>query len=596
MKALAFAAIGAASLKHCANSLSERKRDIARAFAAMEGGERKSSLTSQTEPLDNPHFRFSTPMQQHQSHEMVALKKAYADVILNTVKEAAGRVMASERRAVMFQQELASAKEEALHMLLRLKQTMDAKKAEAEMASLEQQRKIEVLEAQLNEAEDVITDLRAELKHLYLELEKSRNNQVQPLNGQNVKQVASFQESAKSETLVSSPNEELECVTSCGVMNNLVTVNVLDNKCCNSEKQTEQLCISNLEDYYGHDSDFASIITRSKEPELCRNGYTQRICALEGNLVDEKLLMQDVHNQHCGKKLGFIAKDSNGQVAKFSALTEKMEIKNHVKRHKIPKRKIFSYYRSRFLSSCKMHINGNCKSNKVVCSLPSIKHSAISKWKRKKRRHRHVVGLKFSAFRSCKPSFVLKQCSSVCDNGKCCEDEYGANTKPVPPLTDVEPVHGSTGVTESVQAVNKFEPVEKAIEKDNELLSLEGSAAENLTGPSSDMKVEVSDIPSTNTDLEDAKAFEENDGSSSQIDDSRLLKYTFQRKRKKESFGNADQNMDSEKSTVKRRVEDKQNGALEPQKSSMIEGTSTDNRHLAQVAPCRLISLSAKGY
>lgn len=59
--------------------------------------------------------------------EMVALKKAYADVILNTVKEAAGRVMVAERRALMFQQELASSKEEALHMLMRLKQMMDAK-------------------------------------------------------------------------------------------------------------------------------------------------------------------------------------------------------------------------------------------------------------------------------------------------------------------------------------------------------------------------------------------------------------------------------------------------------------------------------------
>ncbi|RDY07258.1 hypothetical protein CR513_08652 [Mucuna pruriens] len=552
----------------------------------MEGRERKSSLTSQTEPLDNSHFRFSSPMQQHQPHEVMALKKAYADVILNTVKEAAARVMVSERRAVMFQHELTLAKEEALHMLLRLKQMMDAKKAEAEMASLEQQRKIDELEAQLNEAEDVITDLRAELKHVYLELEKTRNNQVQILNGQNVKQVASFQESAKPETLVSSPNKELKCVTCCDVMNKSPIVNVLDNECCNSEKQTEQLCTSNLEDYYGHDSNFASIITRSKERELRRNGFTQRIRALEGSLLDEKLLMEDVHNQHCGKKLGLDANDSDGQVAKFNALTEKMEIKKRVKCRKTPKRKIFSYYRSRLLS-CKMHINDNCKFTKGVCSLSSIKPSAISKWKRKKRRHRHV-GMKFSGFRSCKPSFVLKQCSSVCDNGKCCENEYGAKTKPVPLLTDVEPLHGTIGVTESVQAVNKFELVEKAIEKDNELLNLEGSAAQDLTGSSSDTKVEVFDIPSTNTDLE------ENDGSPSQVDASRLLKYTFQRKRKKESLENADQNIDSEKSTVKRRVEDKQNGTLEPQKSSMIDEPSRDSRHLAQVVH-QLISLSAKG-
>nr|KYP53091.1 hypothetical protein KK1_024911 [Cajanus cajan] len=429
----------------------------------MEGGKRKSSLTSQTEPLDNPHFQFSTPMHQHQSHEMVALKKAYADVILNTVKEAAGRVMASERRAVMFQQELSSVKEEALRMLLHLKQMMDAKTTEAEKTSLEKQRKIDELEAQLNEAEDVITDLRVELKHVYLELEKTKNNQVQPLNGQNVKQVASFQECAKPKILVSSPNKELECVTSSNVMNKLLTVNGLDNECCNSEKQTEQLGISNVEDYYGHDSDLASINMRSKEPELRRNGFTQRIRALEGNLLDEKLLMQDADNQHCGKKPGLIAKDSNGEVAKFSALAEKMEIKKN------------------------------------------IKH-------------------------------------------------------------------------QSVQALNKFEHVEKAIGMDTKLLNLEGSAAQNLTGPSSPMKVEVFYVPSANTDFKDAKDFEENDGSSSQVDDSRLLKYTFQRKRKKESLRNADQNIDSEKSMVKkRRVEDKQNSSLEPQKSSIIEETSKDN-------------------
>ncbi|KAK7316383.1 hypothetical protein VNO77_35387 [Canavalia gladiata] len=551
----------------------------------MEGrGERKTSLISQMEPLDNPHYHFSTAMQQHQPQEMMALKRAYADVILNTAKEAAFRLMASERRTVMFQHELASAKDEALHMVLRLKQMIDAKTAEAEMASLKQQRKIEELEAQLNEAEDVITDLRAELKYVHLELGMTRNSQVHPLDGQNGKQVASFQESGKPDTLGSSPCKELECVAHCDVKNNSPTVNFLDNKCCNSKKQTEQLCISNLEDYCGHDSDFASIIMKSKEPELCRNGFTQRIRALEGNILDEKLLMQDEHNQHCGKILELIAKDGDDQVARFSAPIEKMEIKKHVKHHKIEKQRTFSYYRSLSLSSCKRHIDENSKSSKGVCSLPSIKHSATSKWKRKKRRHRHV-GKKYSVFRSFKPSFVLKQCSSIHDNGKCCQDEYGAKIKPVPSLIDAElAVYGSTGVTESVQTVNKGELADKAIEKDNELLDLEGSAAKNLTGPSSNIKVEVTDVPSINIDLEDMKAFEKNDGSPVQVGDSRLLKYTFQRKRKKESLGNTDQNIDSEKSTAKRRVEDKQNGGIEPQKSSTIDKPSRDNQHLAQVA------------
>lgn len=59
--------------------------------------------------------------------KLTALKKAYADIILNTAKEAAARIMVSERKAMRFQQELASTKEEALRMLLRLKQMFDSK-------------------------------------------------------------------------------------------------------------------------------------------------------------------------------------------------------------------------------------------------------------------------------------------------------------------------------------------------------------------------------------------------------------------------------------------------------------------------------------
>lgn len=58
---------------------------------------------------------------------MVALKKAYADMILNTAKEAANRVMESEKKALRFQQDLCSTKDEALRLLVRLKQMIDAK-------------------------------------------------------------------------------------------------------------------------------------------------------------------------------------------------------------------------------------------------------------------------------------------------------------------------------------------------------------------------------------------------------------------------------------------------------------------------------------
>ncbi|PHT65475.1 hypothetical protein T459_29900 [Capsicum annuum] len=59
---------------------------------------------------------------------MTALKRAYADIILNTAKEAAERIMSSEKKAIRYKHELKVAKEEAVGMLLRLKQMMDSKR------------------------------------------------------------------------------------------------------------------------------------------------------------------------------------------------------------------------------------------------------------------------------------------------------------------------------------------------------------------------------------------------------------------------------------------------------------------------------------
>ena len=58
---------------------------------------------------------------------MEALKKAYAEIILNTSKEAATRVMAAERKALCFHHDLVSLKEESLRMFLRLKENFNSK-------------------------------------------------------------------------------------------------------------------------------------------------------------------------------------------------------------------------------------------------------------------------------------------------------------------------------------------------------------------------------------------------------------------------------------------------------------------------------------
>ncbi|MED6192035.1 hypothetical protein PIB30_006536 [Stylosanthes scabra] len=512
--------------------------------AAMEGRaltETEPSLFSQTvtESLRNSNLTMQQQQLEVEAQKLVALKKAYAEVILNTGREAAARVMASERRARGFRHELELTKEEGLRMLLRLKQMLDAKTAEAERASINQQRKIEELEAQLNEAEDVITDLRTELKQVYHELEKTKNSQIQSLDEQNINRAPSVEEDSRPETSVSSPNQDHEHIITCKGKNISPTLNAVDDNCNNSPKQSEQLCIPNLDDFYARKPDFASVIMRC----------TQRVRALEGNILDEKLLSREDCNQHIGLKNRLNVKDSDGSVINFNvppARTKSMEMKKHVKFHKNSAWKRFSYCRSCFHSSYRIRRGEKCKSSKGSCSLPSIKLCAICKLRRNKRRCGHVR-IRSSASAHCKLSLVCKQ-PSVSDDAKRSYDEYVAKMMPIPPLTNVEPVHGSACVTESFQAVNRHELLEKAIEKDNDgILNLEGSTSRNLEGPSSTAKVEILDIPSSSVTMENSKAFEENGGSPG-----RLLKYTFQRKRKRESLGT-----DSEKSTVKQRIEKK---------------------------------------
>lgn len=57
----------------------------------------------------------------------MALKKAYAEIILNTAKESAARVMISDRKSARFHHDLCGTKEEALRLLVRMKQMVDAK-------------------------------------------------------------------------------------------------------------------------------------------------------------------------------------------------------------------------------------------------------------------------------------------------------------------------------------------------------------------------------------------------------------------------------------------------------------------------------------
>ncbi|KAI3799162.1 hypothetical protein L1987_34452 [Smallanthus sonchifolius] len=118
---------------------------------------------------------------------MEALKKAYAEIILNTAKEAAARALESERKALRFHHDLCNTKDEAIRMLLRFKQMIDIKTTEAETRDLNQQKRIEDLDAQLNETEGVIVDLRAEVRNAHERLEEMKNSHIRVSKDQTVK-------------------------------------------------------------------------------------------------------------------------------------------------------------------------------------------------------------------------------------------------------------------------------------------------------------------------------------------------------------------------------------------------------------------------
>uniref|UniRef100_A0A803M1F9 Uncharacterized protein n=1 Tax=Chenopodium quinoa TaxID=63459 RepID=A0A803M1F9_CHEQI len=237
-----------------------------------------------------------------ETQKMTALKKAYAEIILNTAKEAAARIMASERKSQQFHHDLNCTKEEALRLLLRQKQTMDAKGLEfvvmemkfwpvganfcfgfedtiedrltlcineVEMKSLNQQRRIEELEAQLQEAEDIVSNLRVELNEAHMKLEEVANNQTK--NSPDTTERDDHCEEGTEQ-----PENGLSEAVSVA---QTISLDISANGHYVSENSLAEFG-------YSGDPVVPSIIMRSKKPELYRNGCTQRIRAYEGSLIN----------------------------------------------------------------------------------------------------------------------------------------------------------------------------------------------------------------------------------------------------------------------------------------------------------------------
>lgn len=134
---------------------------------------------------------------------------------------------------------------------------------EAAIVSCSQQKKIDELEAQLQEAEDIVKDLREELKAVEAELERFSQRKE-------VKHTIQVNNLQTHEPITFPPSD------------------VQHNINIDQTNKSQRLYSSLLPLKKSLIGDLPSIILRSKEPELYRNGCTQRIRACECTPPDVK--------------------------------------------------------------------------------------------------------------------------------------------------------------------------------------------------------------------------------------------------------------------------------------------------------------------
>ncbi|XP_057806338.1 uncharacterized protein LOC131021243 [Salvia miltiorrhiza] len=475
--------------------------------------------------------------------KVIALQKAYADIILNISKEAAARVMSSERRAMLYQHELKGAKEEALRMLLHLKKMMDARTSEAEAAALNQQKKIEELEAQLQEAEDIVRDLREELGEVQAELERLKKSNLQNVNepdndsSREVPTTIYSYESSKfhhpnsrdesavaSEITMSNPSPQSECSKCYYGKNNCM---------CSSHIRNQNLPSIVLRDNY-------------KEPGLYRNGCTQRIHACERNLLDKELCLPGETDSLKDKNISE-EREKGGYTIKAPSFgaTTRSELENKLLAD--VKLSSFQPFRRKRKRATKQRETVTCLTKKL--SDPLQKPDQLPELS-----SRHILAsVKDDVHSSESPSTVAPILSPVEVEkkwiGQGCE---GLKEKMVP-------LGEETGFAES-----DLPPVCKgAVEKD--------------------------DMPSNSLDwtLSDTTK-----GLPSQPTRERIIKYTFQRKRKRGAPSESEMTVSPE---MEKRNEDSKSAHKnqKPSKASLLSESSRDSRRLAQVAR-QLISLSEK--
>ncbi|CAL0325382.1 unnamed protein product [Lupinus luteus] len=501
------------------------------------------------------------------SEKLLALKKVYADIILNTAKEAAARVMASERKAMCFKQELASTRDEALPMLLRLKQMFDSKVTEAELTSLSQRNKIDELEAQLQEAEEIVSNLRAELREAETNLESVANYQMYPPVEQNVQGEIPTQESCLQDNIFD-PYEGSVNPLSDSLLDS-VSISYTKNPTVSGINDSSKFCVSHDHTDKCHilNPDFASIVIRRKESELYRNGCTQRIRAFERSHFDANMGVSgnsdNVHDetsvrvQEEGKEMPVTTITKTDTIYEREKPDELIMVKADTGGVSVPackrRRKYIKALRS---MSCSIRVRKRRKTLYLAVKVPVQKRRRLTM-----RLHSYQVKKTNKAWylsdAKGSPCVLDNSDPPSVDSSMVCEKEaekYPMSLSSAKLPTDEAATTRQSESHDDIEKVGVFLnacSVQNKNKDDKDLL-----AKSYLTRQES-LSAESLEVPCCRTDVEqangsrgkpDSKASHLDEKVSCQPANDKFLKYTFQRKRKKEpvSSANADCSLEND--------------------------------------------------
>lgn len=514
--------------------------------------------------------------------------------------------------------------------------------SEAEITSLNQKRRINELEAQLDEAEGLIIDLRANLSQVQDQLDDVKSKYIQSLR-QTEKLVMPCQnmiyenEQRHFAPFKSFSELEPEAVTS-EILASTSDQSIMDNDFLPSAKETERVN-TDFDNCPLEEPGFAYAIAKSKKRNLSKNRCTQGICAIESGLVDVKLhsadevisLLENVSTNRRNEQNEMTESMPLSRTDKSCELDISMEqdalLKKNtaddqpVKLQKMRRRRtrydkvkaisckyqygqiMKSRRRTFAISHCESNSKTNsdvqrsgCVSNRVeningvdYCALEEkvhlAKHQTVSVTRRsvRKRKTTHWDGFDTS----CR----MKNIHSHRNDKSChpdltvkCDKKASKRVFEVDDGGELEQgiciKAASAGVPTCMDSGEGFTFLRDVTAKDARLINM--SKSEKQDGLASEFGLE--DVSLVFSDSIDLKSYEMTGKCSSQPDSKTPLRYTFSRKRKKRALTNTAEKNSFQQSSVNKRSGEETECALALESNNHVSESSADGSRLLQVA------------